>query len=229
MKLPKNSYLFMMLNKLSLLHLVLIIIPLLPACTEPKAKEKENSVSASSTAVSRVTNEKYVIDNKESSITYKGSMLLSSKGSHTGYVYLSKGELMVDNDQVVGGAVEVDMNTIEDKKHGRDNGLVNHLKDPDFFDVEKFPISTFVIAKVTSVNDKNVTITGKLTIKGITQTITFPAKIEIKDGIIHATGKVTIDRTQWGIRYKSGKFFGNLADEVISDAIEFDMKIVAKK
>jgi len=40
---------------------------------------------------------------------------------------------------------------------------------------------------------------------------------------------VIIDRTKWDVRYNSGKFYDNLADDTISDDIEFDMKIVAKK
>jgi hypothetical protein len=39
----------------------------------------------------------------------------------------------------------------------------------------------------------------------------------------------TLSRTQWGIRYRSGKFYDNLADQAVSDDIEFLMKIVAKK
>lgn len=60
--------------------------------------------------------------------------------SHTGYIYISKGELMIENGQLMGGTVEVDLNTLEDDKHGRDNILFNHLKDPDFFDVENSPL-----------------------------------------------------------------------------------------
>ena len=103
------------------------------------------------------------------------------------------------------------------------------MKSPDFFDVEKFPISTFVITEVESVSDENIKVTGNLTIKGITVAITFPAKMEVMNGMVKANGKVTIDRTQWGIRYKSGKFYDNLADEAVSDDVEFEMKIVAKK
>lgn len=39
---------------------------------------------------------------------------------------------MIENGELMGGTVEVGMNTIEDKNHGRDNKLGNHLKDPDF-------------------------------------------------------------------------------------------------
>ncbi len=229
MKLFRNSYFFTMKNKVSLLYAILIIASLFSACSGSKAKENETSAVAISESPGRVTGEKYVIDKKESVITYKGSMLLASKGSHMGYVYLSKGELMMDNGQLVGGTVEADMNTIADIDHGSDNELVRHFKSPDFFDVAKFPYSAFTITGVVSAADQMVTVTGNLTIKGITHAVTFPAKTEVKAGVVHANGKLTIDRTRWGVRYNSGKFFYNLADEVISDDIEFDIKIVAKK
>ena len=121
------------------------------------------------------------------------------------------------------------MNTIADITHGSENELVRHLKSPDFFDVEKFPIAAFTITIVPPANGELINITGNLTIKGIIQAVTFPAKIEVKDGIVNASGKLTIDRTRWDVRYNSGKFFLDLADEIISDSIEFEMKIVARK
>ena len=120
------------------------------------------------------------------------------------------------------------MNTIEDENHGRNNGLIDHLKDPDFFDVKKFPFSSIAITRVASINVEDKEITGNLTIKGITHRVIFPAKIEVKDGVVKATGKLVIDRTKWGVRYGSGKFFDNLKDKTISDDIEFNIKIVAK-
>jgi polyisoprenoid-binding protein YceI len=115
----------------------------------------------------------------------------------------------------------------KDKEHK--NSPVKHLKSPDFFDVEKFPISTFAITKVASVGGENIKVTGNLTIKGVTNPITFPARMEVKDGVARANGKVVIDRTEWGIRYRSGKFYNKLADQTVSDDIELQMKIVAKK
>src|SRR5258706_3760045 len=176
-----------------------------------------------------IESEKYVVDKKESVVTWKCSMVLASIGQHTGYVYISKGELMIEKGKLVGGKVEVDMSTIADESHGYENNLVEHLKSPDFFDVKKFPIATFEITKVASGDGENIKVTGDLTIKGITHEVTFPAGIEVKGGVVSANGKVTIDLSQWDVRYGSGKFFVNLADEAISDSIEFDMKIVAKK
>jgi polyisoprenoid-binding protein YceI len=171
----------------------------------------------------------YVIDTKQSVVAWKGSMVLADNGKHTGYVYLSKGELTINKGQLAGGKFEIDMTSIEYKDKEETNSPVQHLKSADFFHVYSFPISTFVITEVTSVDGENIKITGNLTIKDATKPITFPAKIQVKDGVVNGNGKVIIDRTLWDIRYKSGKFYDNLADEAISDDIEFDMKIVAKK
>ena len=72
-------------------------------------------------------------------------------------------------------------------------------------------------------------VTGNLTIKGVTNEVSFPAKIDLKDGIVKANGKLVIDRTDWGIRYRSGKFYDVVADQIVSDDVEFLMNIVAKK
>ncbi len=213
-------------NNLSITYLILIIAPLFSACRGPEVKENKNNASASFVSSRHVANEKYVIDTKESVVTWKGSTV---EGAHTGYVYISKGELMIESGQLMGGTVEVDMSTIEGDDHRSDNNLIDHLKDPDFFDVKKFPISTFAITKVALADGENINVTGNLTIKGIIHEVTFPAKMEVKNGIVKANGKVVIDRTQWDVRYKSGKFYDNLADETMSDSIEFHMKIVAKK
>jgi polyisoprenoid-binding protein YceI len=206
-----------------------IIAPLFSAYRGPVVKEDENNASASSVSLRHVVNEKYVIDKKESVVTWKGSKVFAPEEAHIGNVYISKGELTIEKGQLVGGTVEIDMNTITDPVHGSDNNLINHLKDPDFFDVKKFPVSTFAITKVASVNSENIKVTGNLTIKGITREVIFPVEIEVNGGIINANGKVIIDRTQWDIRYRSGRFYENLADKTISDDIEFKMKIVAKK
>jgi hypothetical protein len=207
----------------------LIISPFFLGCSGRVKEENKNNASASSISL-HVGNEKYFsIDTKESVLTWEGSMVFGFEEEHIGYVYISKGELMIEKGQLVGGTAEIDMNTIEYKDKESKNTPVKHLKSPDYFDVEKFPISTFSITKVAYAVRGNIKVTGNLTIKGVTNPVTFPAKIEVKDGIVKANGKVVIDRTQWGIRYRSGKFYDNLADQAVSDDIEIHMKIVARK
>ncbi|MEO7978283.1 YceI family protein [Flavobacterium sp.] len=214
-------------NKTLIPYLILIIAPFILGCPGPVKEENKNHASANSLSLD-AGNEKYGIKTKESVVTWKGGNLMGSN-NHVGYVYISKGELIIEKDHLMGGTAEVDMNTIEDENHERDNGLINHLKDPDFFDVKNVPFSTIVLTKAVSINAENWKVAGNLTIKGITNQITFPARIKVNDGIVKLNGRLVIDRTQWDIRYKSGKFYDLLADQTISDSIEFYIKIVAKK
>ena len=215
-------------NKLLINYLSVIIAALFFACSEPVKEENKNKVPPSPLSL-HVGDEKYVaIDTMESVITWTGSMAISSE-SHTGYVYLSKGELMIENGQLVGGAAEINMNSIEYGDKRNTNTPIKHLKSPDYFDVEKFPTSTIAITRVDSVNGNNIKITGNLTIKGVTNSVTFPAYMKVQDEFIMANGRLTIDRTDWGIRYRSGKFYDDFADQIVSDSIEFQIKILAKK
>lgn len=217
-----------MKNKLSITYLILIVTPLIFGCQGPVKNETKGSTSAAALSL-HSGNEKYIpIATKESVVTWKGASLMGTN-SHTGYVYIAQGELMIENNQLMSGTAEIDMNTIEDEKHGRNNGLVNHLKDPDFFDVKRFPFSTIAITKVEPINGNTQKITGNLTIKGFTHPVNFPATIEIKNGTVKADAKLVIDRALWNVRYKSAKFYDILANQTISDSIEFHIKIVAKK
>lgn len=217
-----------MKNKLSITYLILTNTLLFFGCRGPVKEENKNNASTSPLSL-HIGNKKYfIIDTKESVVNWKGAMEIGSN-SHSGYVDISKGELRVENGELIGGTVEVNMNTIKDEKRRDDSGLIQHLKDPDFFDVKNFPISTIILSKAASSTGGNNNVTGDLTIKGITHPVNFPAKIEVKDGIAKMDGKLVIDRTKWDIRYKSGKFYDNLANEAISDSIEFNIKIIARK
>ncbi|GAB2583621.1 hypothetical protein GCM10027190_36050 [Spirosoma areae] len=193
---------------------------------------------------------KYSIDTKQSVVIWKGSYLLGywegsklvSDGSFKGDVDIVKGELLIENRHLVGGAVEVDMNTIEQKFDNQRS----YNKLPAFFDVKKFPVSTFAITKVETgndgntkvpndgsirVNEGNIKVTGNLTMEGITKAVTFPAQLYFKDGMdgtVEINGTLILDRTDWGIDYGSEKHFYRSGDG-ISDDFKLFMKIVAKK
>lgn len=107
--------------------------------------------------------------------------------------------------------------------------LSDHLKSDDFFSVEKHNKSTFKITDAKTSNGKDYDITGDLTIKGITKPVTFPATVAVNDGKITATGKLTFDRTHYDIKFRSGSYFENLADKMIYDDVELDVKLVASE
>jgi polyisoprenoid-binding protein YceI len=116
---------------------------------------------------------------------------------------------------------------------GMNQKLTGHLKSDDFFSVEKNPTSTFTITKVTPIakakaGGPNFTITGNLTIKGITNPITFPAMVKANGASAEALAKIDIDRTKWDIKYRSG-LLGTAADKIIDDTFTLDVKLVAGK
>lgn len=167
------------------------------------------------------------VSTTESTITWKAAKVT---GEHYGKVKLSDAKLDYANGKITGGSFEMDMTsiTVEDITDANSNKrLTDHLKSDDFFSVEKFNKSSFKIKEAKSSNGKDYQITGDLTIKGITNPVTFPAKVEVVGGKITATAKITFDRTKFDIKYRSGSYFENLADKLIYDEVSLDVKLVA--
>jgi polyisoprenoid-binding protein YceI len=166
------------------------------------------------------------VDVANSKVVWTGKKVT---GSHTGAINISKGSLEVKKERLVGGSFEIDMNTITcTDLTGEWNGkLVGHLKSDDFFGVEKFPTAKFEITKTEDKGNGDYQIKGKITIKGTTQEIEFPAKVEVKSDKVTATAKVTIDRTKFNVKYGSGAFFTDLGDKMIYDNFELDITLVS--
>lgn len=176
----------------------------------------------------------YVLQPQLSTLGWEGKAVTHG---HNGTMNFSSGELLVKGNAIVGGTVTVDMKTMKatDIKDADSQGkFVGHMSSDDFFGVEKFPTSTFKIVSVTPIKGAakdadNATITGDMTIKGVTQRISFPAKVGVKDGVAAATGKVTIDRTKFGLKYGSKSFFESIGDKAIYDNFDLTFNVIAKK
>ena len=158
---------------------------------------------------------------KDSALTWVGSKVT---GSHEGTINLKSGYLTLDNNDLVGGKFIIDMTSIvctDLSGKGKAN-IESHLKSDDFFSVNKFPTASLTILNVKKKSLGQYQVNANITIKGMTQEIMFDA--EIKEKI--AKAKLVIDRTEFGIIYKSGNFFEELADKAIYD--EFEMSIELK-
>ena len=149
-------------------------------------------------------------------------------GTHQGNINLSSGSLDFNGDLLVGGEFTVDMTSINttDLEGEWKDKLDGHLKSDDFFGVENFSTSKFVITNAKNVSAGSYEITGDFTIKGITQSVTFPAKVDSSTSI--ATAKITLDRSKFNIRYGSNSFFDNLGDKAIYDEFTLTIKIVGE-
>ena len=77
------------------------------------------------------------------------------------------------------------------------------------------------------IEDATHEIEGNLTLKGITKGVKIPAHISITEGKVSAvTPAFTINRTEWGINYKSG-VIGTAADKIINDEVGLVINLVA--
>lgn len=164
---------------------------------------------------------------KESTVAWKGKKVT---GEHFGKVAIADAKLDLNKGRIKSGFFNIDMTsiTVEDIQDANSNKrLTDHLKSDDFFSVEKFKQSNFQITEAKTSNGKDYQITGNLVIKGISQKITFPAKVETQGSKMTATAKIVFDRTKFDIKYRSGNYFENLADRLIYDDVEMEVKLVA--
>ncbi|WP_128547505.1 YceI family protein [Larkinella soli] len=170
----------------------------------------------------------YTVDAERSTLTWNGKKVT---GEHHGPVKVEKGTLTANGSQLTGGTVTVDLRTIastdlKDNKEYHDK-LINHLKSDDFFSVEKYPVATFKITKVSPKGGNVADVTGDLTIKNITNPVTFPVTLKVTGNTLEAKGKATIDRAKYDMRFRSKSFFENLGDKMIEDEFTLDLNIVA--
>ena len=169
------------------------------------------------------------VNTDASRLIWIGSKLTSS---HQGEINLKSGALEIKDGKLVGGTFVIDMNSlkntdIEDEKSR--NKLEKHLKDKDFFGVDKHPESKLRITKAVSVNKEEYKIIADLTIKEITHSITFSANVRIDNDAFLARSTIKFDRTKWDIKYNSKSFFEDLGDYMILDEIELKLFLLSEK
>lgn len=174
--------------------------------------------------------QRYDISPTKSKIIWVGKKVIGS--DHKGTISLKGGTMQVDqkSSTIKSANIEVDMNVITctDITDAEWNGkLVNHLKSEDFFDVAKFSTSSFELTSIKKTST-SYEVSGLLTIKGITNTISFPASISYSsDKVKIKADNIVINRTVFGIKYGSSSFFANLKDKAIADEFTLDIDVVA--
>jgi len=208
---------------------------LFSACNNSESTEATTAaVETEVTTPATGEGEAYAIAADQSTLTWNGKKVT---GEHSGNIALQSGELTVNGDQVTGGTLVIDMNSITntDLTDPEYNGkLIGHLKSDDFFGTEKYPTATFEITNLAPIENAaadapNYNVTGDLTIKGITEQVSFPATIKVENGVATAKADVTIDRTKYDIRYGSTNFFEDLGDKAINNDFTVAFDVTARK
>lgn len=197
-----------------------------------KTDKKKLDTSAAVKEEIKIENpiDSYKANIAESTITWVGSK--KPVGTHNGDIKILNGVFDVKNGDLKAGEFTIDMKSINctdlDANTGKDK-LEGHLKNVDFFDVENFPTAKFVVTNSITNGDK-LNVTGNFTLKGVTKSITIPATIYKENNNIHFKSDVfNLDRTDFGVNYKSKKINAALKDKFINDLIELCFDIKAKK
>ena len=121
--------------------------------------------------------------------------------------------------------VRIDVGSINTGVDQRDA----HLRSPDFFDAEKFPVISFVSRRVTRAAD-GFRVTGDLTIRGITREVVLPVEYagHTKDpwGGERAgfTARLAIERKDFGLTWNQLLEAGGVA---VGDKVEIELEIEA--
>ena len=145
-------------------------------------------------------------------------------GEHYGDIQIESGSVVVKDGIIQEGEIFMDMNSIKvtDIKDAEENqDLVGHLKASDFFDVAQFPKARLHISKGMMDDDGEQVLVGEFTIKDVTESMKFDVEVRPTAEGFGITSAFAIDRTKFGIKYKS-KTFEAVLDKFIYD--NFDLK-----
>ena len=194
-----------------------------------KENKKEKTEVKEEVKVEKSVAELNNVNLETSVLNWKGS---KPTGDHNGTDSLKSGGILIEDGQLKAGELVVDMNTIINLDMKGSKGATNlegHLKSPDFFEVEKYPTSKFVITSVVDKEGK-LEVTGNLSIKDVTKSITIPASVEKVEGVyVFKSDNFNIDRADFNVKYKSKKFFDNLKDKFVNDLVEMSFVVQAAK
>ncbi|QTD38703.1 YceI family protein [Polaribacter batillariae] len=203
---------------------IVVAASVLTACKNKKEKVEVKEAVKVEVNAADLNN----VNTEASVISWKGT---KPTGAHDGTVALKSGGLVVEDGELKNGVFVIDMTTIknEDMKGSEGAGkLEGHLSSPDFFDVAKYPTSKFVITSVKE-NEGKLAVTGNLTLKDITKSITIPATISTEGNITTFKSETfNVDRTDFGVTYKSKKIDAALKDKFIDDIMELQFTVVTK-
>ncbi len=172
------------------------------------------------------TTSEEAVGNESSTIIWTGTKVT---GEHTGTLDFKTVAWKFDEaGTLISANFIVDMTSIKNTDLDKESAakLVGHLNSADFFNTAVYPTAEFKTTSVKSIGDGEYEITGDMTIKETTESLTFNANVTNDGHMKHGTATVTIDRSKYDVRYGSGSFFDGLGDKMIYDdfVLEIDIK-----
>ncbi len=158
------------------------------------------------------------IDPTATSLTWTGHAEVGTYAP-SGTLAVTGGQVTFLNGRFTGALMTIDMKSLNQSNAD----LTHHLKGSDFFDVDRFPIATLKLEQFDKIKGM---VTGTLTLKDKTSAFRSPVTLSGNGGQFIVTGKVTLDRTIYGIVYNSTNFFSGLGDKAIRNTFDVEFKVV---
>lgn len=149
--------------------------------------------------------EEWKLDAEKSKIDFVGK---KPDGAHKGGFKKFTTTVKADLENPNNGSLKLEIDA--DSLWSDDQKLTEHLKNPDFFDVRKYPKITFESTAIEASSEDDVKLVGKLTMLDKTVEIKVPCKATLGEGTADLRAEFKLDRTKFGMSYGKGK----IADEV---------------
>lgn len=170
----------------------------------------------------------YVLDPTHSSIGFSArhAMVTKVRGAFNNVA----GTAVVDGANPAASTIEVTIqaDSFDTGQADRDG----HVKSADFLDVANFPTLTFKATDIAITDDETVRVTGDLTIKGVSHSVTIDleyngsAKDPFGNERVGFEGEADIKRSDWGLTWNAALETGGF---LVSDKIELKLDISAIK
>lgn len=174
------------------------------------------------------------LDFDECRVRWTGRNLLTA---HHGTIKITSGHLDFDQGRLAGGEVVFNLRSLKCTDLEGDETcdiLIDHLLSHDFLDAGQHPDCRLVITEAHEIDQAtpgapNLDLAGELTLRGVTCPLRISAAAGMTpEGKAAAQAAFSIDRTNWGIIYGSGRFFDRLAGHLVNDLIDFDVRIITR-
>lgn len=173
---------------------------------------------------SRAEAGEYMIDPDHSQVIFKVKHMGIS--TVTGRFDLIEGSYTFDDKDMSNSSVEttITATSINTNKQKRDD----HLKSPEFLNVEKYPTITFKSKEIKKGDGEDFIIVGDLTINGVTKQVELDAEYGGKaqdpmgDERTAFTAETKIDRKDFGITWNKTLDSGGL---VVGDDVKIELEV----
>lgn len=157
-------------------------------------------------APARAESLRFRIQPEASEITFRATSRLMNAEGHFGRF---SGDVVADPARPTGARISL---TIEAASLDTGIGMRdNHLRSADFFDIERFPTIAFESVRVETAG-RRATVTGSLTLHGVTREIAVPVDVQITETALVASGEFIVNRGEYAMNYNS--FLNPIGNEV---------------